>query len=427
MRIILASYIILINLIGLILMGVDKRRARLKKRRIPERVLIFVAVFFGSIGILIGMYLFRHKTRKLKFSLGVPVILVVQIAAVSLLYLWSGQQIQRPSQVVEYELERIQDLDEETITAFISYENLVNSNLASGEINEDTAEAVKEFFRQFSYHIHNESIEGDEATVTVQISNIDTHALARDLCAEILKDSVDIYPENMQLSTGDYYRLLGDTLAANSYDITVTTAWFHLVRENRRWVILADEELEDELVSGFITYINDPDILSAQEVLTIHLDALKDLSAAQWKQYLGIDDVFSTYNAAYAPQIDEEYVRQLSEAFDYTIVSCEENGSSAEAVIRIQSIDMNSVLESYRSSLLSYAATTQSIRDSDDAVSDTAAGLLLEALQENQAITSTEVSQDISNNGFTWEVYFSADFIDALMGNMDEAIEVFTS
>ncbi len=427
MRIVLAAYVVLINLIGLALMGTDKRRARRHQRRIPERVLFLTAIFFGSVGILTGMYLFRHKTRKLRFSIGIPVILVLQLIAASLLFLWNAQQVESPSQVVEYELDRIRDLDEETITAFISYENLVNSNLPAGEINADTADAVKEFFRQFTYHIHNETINGNEATVTVQIANIDTHALARDLCTEILKSSVAIYPEDEPFTTGDYYRLLLDTLLDNSYDTVVTTALFHLQEENHSWIILADETLEDELVSGFITYVNDPYLLSASEVLTIHLDALKDLDAEEWRQYLGIDDVFATYNTTYAEQIDEEYVQQLADTFDYEILSCEENGPYAEAQIRIHSIDMDEVLSEYRSSLIAYAATTESNWDSDVVISDKTAGMLLRAIQENTASVDTEVRQVISNNGYTWEVYFNSDFIEALMGNMNAAIEAFTS
>ncbi len=92
MKIFLASYVILINLVGLILMGVDKRRARLHKRRIPERVLFLAAVLLGSAGILAGMYLFRHKTKKLRFSIGVPVILILQLAIIGLFGLWSSQR-----------------------------------------------------------------------------------------------------------------------------------------------------------------------------------------------------------------------------------------------------------------------------------------------------------------------------------------------
>lgn len=63
-------------------MLVDKLKAKQGAWRIPERTLIGAAVLGGSIGAWMGMYLFRHKTKHIKFTLGIPVILVVQLALV---------------------------------------------------------------------------------------------------------------------------------------------------------------------------------------------------------------------------------------------------------------------------------------------------------------------------------------------------------
>lgn len=71
-------YLVLINLLGYLLMYIDKRRAIKKLWRISEHNLLLVAVLGGSIGSLFGMYSFRHKTKHLKFKLGIPCIIVVQ-------------------------------------------------------------------------------------------------------------------------------------------------------------------------------------------------------------------------------------------------------------------------------------------------------------------------------------------------------------
>lgn len=73
-------YLFLINAASFVLMHADKRRARKNRWRIPERTLIGTAVLGGSIGALLGMRCFRHKTRHLKFTLGIPAILIAQIA-----------------------------------------------------------------------------------------------------------------------------------------------------------------------------------------------------------------------------------------------------------------------------------------------------------------------------------------------------------
>ncbi len=72
-------YLCIINLAAFFCMGLDKFLAKNQLRRIPEHVLLTFAFIFGSAGVLGGMYLFRHKTRKPKFYITVPIILAVQI------------------------------------------------------------------------------------------------------------------------------------------------------------------------------------------------------------------------------------------------------------------------------------------------------------------------------------------------------------
>ncbi len=68
-------YLILVNATALLLMHLDKEKAIKGKWRIPERVLLTVAVIGGSMGTLLGMYAFRHKTKHIKFTLCVPLLL----------------------------------------------------------------------------------------------------------------------------------------------------------------------------------------------------------------------------------------------------------------------------------------------------------------------------------------------------------------
>lgn len=79
---ILAIYIIIVNLLGFALMGIDKYKAIKRGFRIPEATLFTVAIIGGSIGSIIGMYYFRHKTRHWYFVYGMPAILILQIALI---------------------------------------------------------------------------------------------------------------------------------------------------------------------------------------------------------------------------------------------------------------------------------------------------------------------------------------------------------
>lgn len=81
----LLVYLLVINLFAMLLMAVDKSKAERGKWRIPEKTLFIVALIGGSIGSIAGMYMFRHKTKHARFIIGMPAILILQIAAVVLI------------------------------------------------------------------------------------------------------------------------------------------------------------------------------------------------------------------------------------------------------------------------------------------------------------------------------------------------------
>ena len=78
-------YLLLINATGFLVMLYDKFLARNNLHRIPEKTLLGIAIFGGSIGSLLGMYTVRHKTRHKSFTIGIPVILFIQVIVAILL------------------------------------------------------------------------------------------------------------------------------------------------------------------------------------------------------------------------------------------------------------------------------------------------------------------------------------------------------
>lgn len=75
----LILYLLFVNFLGLFTMYIDKERAKKRAFRIPESTLFTISIIGGSIGSILGMYLFRHKTRHLTFVLGIPIILFLQV------------------------------------------------------------------------------------------------------------------------------------------------------------------------------------------------------------------------------------------------------------------------------------------------------------------------------------------------------------
>lgn len=75
-------YFIVINIIGFLIMYIDKQKAKKGKWRIPEKVLFIITALGGGIGTIAGMYTFRHKTQKIAFVIGFPAITILEIIAI---------------------------------------------------------------------------------------------------------------------------------------------------------------------------------------------------------------------------------------------------------------------------------------------------------------------------------------------------------
>ena len=72
-------YLLIINILGFLAMGFDKWKAKKGRWRIPEDSLFMFTILGGGIGTIAGIYAFRHKTKKLKFTVGMPAILILEI------------------------------------------------------------------------------------------------------------------------------------------------------------------------------------------------------------------------------------------------------------------------------------------------------------------------------------------------------------
>lgn len=79
------TYLLVVNLITFAVYGIDKAKAKLDGWRIPEKTLLLLALVGGSLGAYAAMRIFRHKTKHPQFSIGIPVIFIIQVALASYL------------------------------------------------------------------------------------------------------------------------------------------------------------------------------------------------------------------------------------------------------------------------------------------------------------------------------------------------------
>jgi len=159
-------YLIAINVMAFLLYGIDKWKAKHKQWRVPEATLLGVALIGGSIGALLGMMVWRHKTKHKKFTIGLPLILAAQIALILLTACGTAKkaELQAPVPVAEkvvgehsettflvmYDsevgkeplLKAVKDLDAEVI-----YDYHTIAGMTIKKPNDRTLEETMEYFR----------------------------------------------------------------------------------------------------------------------------------------------------------------------------------------------------------------------------------------------------------------------------------------
>ncbi len=338
-------------------------------------------------------------------------------------FLLTGCGYAGPEKAVRREMDLIQKLDEPAIKAFVSYEDIRMSHTAPLEIGAETTEAVKLFFKNFKYRILSSAVSDDETTATVnlEITNLDAHMLAKDLCRELIRTSVSQEGTDQE-GLASSFALMKKCLEENTYPTVTKETVVNLTYVNRSWVIQESAELEDALAGGLVSYLRDPYLLPPEEVLECTLSPFADFTAEEWKNYLDLEDVFNT-GSSLAPQIDDALAEQLAEHFSYEILSVSQENTYATAEVKITSPDLSGVLERCRASLLEYAKTTESIRATDEEIAQKTAEYLLAELQASASGSTDTITISLMNNGYTWDVLLDEDFADAILGGVNNAIQ----
>ena len=106
MRLLIACYLVAINVVTFVMYGIDKWKAKHNKWRIPEATLLGLAVVGGSVGAWLGMKVWHHKTMHKKFKYGIPLILMAQIVIVLLTSCRSKQTMELPVPILGHQYEQ---------------------------------------------------------------------------------------------------------------------------------------------------------------------------------------------------------------------------------------------------------------------------------------------------------------------------------
>ncbi len=425
MKLFFACLLAAVNVYGFLLVAWDARRL---SRGMPNKNnrIMFTALLCGSIGVILGLLVYRRKKGKPQLIVVATCILVLELLVFFGARTWYRKQISQPSAVVSAQLQQIRKLDSSDVAGLVSYQDMDPEETDDSAISPAASEAVTLFFKNFRFKVVSETIHGRKAAVTVDIKNIDTRQLARDVCLELTRRTASIDPTvNTRLSTEDYFTILRDTLRSHDYPTATTSAIVQLTRVGKTWAIQADETLRKELTSGFSSWLQDPNILTPDEVLSIYLDEFAAMKGSDWLSYFSIDDIFSTYSTAHAASLDQLYTNKIAAAFGYSIRNVSTNDDTASVDVIITSVDMSSALKLYHSKLMDYAGTADSITSDSSQTADAVASMLIDALSETDTTSQIPITITMKGDGHTWVPQIDDNVTDAFMGGMQQALTTF--
>lgn len=357
-----------------------------------------------------------------------PVLLVFVLFSV---FIFSGN-IKRKSavkSVLKTELNLLRNLDSETVEKYISYNDLFPDAARDTALSGDIQNVFSLFFRNFDYRILGISLNSKDNTAELQVrlETLDAAALAKDYAQSLLKHEIFSAAELGSTDTTDVpsvetrYLLLNELLKEQTYKTVLTECSILLERrdKNSEWEIKRTSSLENDLTGGLITHLADPDILSPAETLSIYLDALTNMDAEQLYRYLQLENVPDP-NDPNQTKIAKALVAQITDHFSYEIRDTQTpTPVTADVRVVITTFDSDSILEHYQERLDLYLESSASVIDGASGRTENSYKFLLNAIEENEEVTTAEVDFHLENDGISWKLKNSSEALgNAIFGTL---------
>lgn len=422
-------YLIFINLMGAGAFAVDKYKAIHNQWRIRESVLFLFAILGGAPGCLMGMYLFHHKTKHKKFTIGIPLLLIAELFCFLLGFFYFQKYLpydQDPVKLVRHELSLLKNTDSDKLENYLSYQDLFPTESGDKPIPEEIERIFSRFYQNFSYKIKKADIDGNQAKVTVRLSTVDGKALAKEYSRRAMVKQIQnsATPSGVSFSLEDCYLLLESVLKDFSSQTVTSEYTIFLTKVQNIWKIDYPGDLESALTGNFPAHVSDVNLFTPSEIISIHLDTIKQFDSEQLSRYLSLDHIFSG-DAQYRRKISRALATQLLTYLDYSILSEEISSDGASAVVELEltSCDCRSMMNSYQTQVAAYTQTAQALQDGISGRLNTANKILISCITDNTESVSTPLTITMKNNGANWNIEMNDEVGDALLGNLTEAIE----
>lgn len=314
------------------------------------------------------------------------------------------------------ELDLLKNLDSDTAQKYISYQELFPDAQTGKTLSSELEEVFSLFFQDFDYKILDIDVDKKHKTAeaSVRLSTIDAHTLARDFAEAKLKKEIlyaaDTEEEDLRdtsLSLEDRYLLLNQLLKTNTYELTETNSVIQLQNtgdsNKESWEIKRTHALENDLVGGLVTYLSDPDILSPEETLGVHLKTLKKMNVEEMSNYLGVESIFNSSDEM-KNAIASALVEQVHKIFNYKVKESSVDGYHASIQTDITTFDSDAILSAYQKELSAYLDSPDAVIDGFQKRYDKSYELLLSNIQNNSATKKEPATFVLTNDGISWKL-----------------------
>lgn len=329
-------------------------------------------------------------------------------------------------EAVYQELGRLKSSDTQTIENCIDTQDMLPPSQDHQDIGSQMAEIYTLFYKDFSYKVKKVQIQDEtHAKAKTQLHLMDTHSLAKDYSLAVLKKHIQQQadPTGSEFSLQDSCELLKDLIKNNDHPLKEKTVLLSLEKEKEEWQVVHSAELDDQLTGDLSLYLTDPWLLSPSEIVSAHLDTIRDFDRQQLIVYLSLDELEDDgdYSAALASALAD----QIQEYFDYEILEENTEGSQAIVKVRTTTVDFESILSSYKEQLSTWLEenTSQSLSGGAQGRREKEQEILLSCVRNNKKTASKEVSLELQNDGTNWKIQMDASLSGAVLGDITTALD----
>lgn len=219
----------------------------------------------------------------------------------------------------------------------------------------------------------------------------------------------------------DRYLILNELLKDHTYKTVETDCTLTLQNngtDKEDWEIRRSHDLENSLVGGLITYLSDSDLLTPEETLTVYLNTLKTMDQDQMSNYLGLESLLTTSDAA-KNSIASALVEQMHKTFDFKITDSDVESYYAVIQTEITTFDSDAILKDYQKELDEYLASPEAVIDGAQKRYNHSLELLLRNIEKNTGTLTHPAVFILTNDGASWKLQDDGHSIGAgIFGNL---------